>query len=248
MNREEQIQHMSRKKRHWIGILLIALAVVFAALIIVYVGVPMVKMAKDSEAFKAYIDSLGAWGWLIFIGMIILQVIVAVIPGGPFEIASGYAFGVVWGTVICDVGTTLGSLLVFLLVRRFGRDFIELFFSREQIDSVRFLKTSEKSTFLIFLCFLIPGTPKDLLSYLVGLTDMKVSTWIVITAVGRMPAILLSALSGSALSSQRYEIFAIAMAVTLVLSILGMVFYSRHNQSKKPSEQARRRVEVCSEQ
>ena len=232
MNREEQIQHMSKKKRHWIGILLIVLAVVFTVLMIGYIGIPMVKMAQDTEALKAYMDSLGAWGWLIFIGMIVLQVIVAVIPGGPFEIASGYAFGVVWGTVICDIGTTLGSLLVFLLVRRFGKDFIELFFSKAQIDSVKFLKTNEKSTFLIFLFFLIPGTPKDLLSYLVGLMDMKVSTWVMITAVGRLPAILLSSLSGSALNSQRYEIFAIAMAAALVLSILGMIFYSRHNQSK----------------
>ncbi len=218
------------KKKHLLGISLIALAVVFSALIIMYIGIPMVKMAQDPVQFQSYIAALGPYGWLIFIGMIILQVIVAVIPGGPFEIASGYAFGALWGTVLCDIATTLGSLFVFLLVRRFGLEFIELFFSKEKIESVKFLKSSEKQNFLIFLFFLIPGTPKDLLSYLVGLTDMKVSTWILITSIGRLPAILLSALSGSALSAKRYEIFAIVMAVILVFSIAGMVFYSRHNK------------------
>ncbi|NCB33313.1 MAG: TVP38/TMEM64 family protein [Erysipelotrichia bacterium] len=221
---------MDKKKKVVIGFSLIALAVGFTVLIILYIGIPMVKMAQEPAQFKAYIAGLGPYGWLIFMGMIILQVIVAVIPGGPFQIASGYVYGAIWGTVLCDIATTLGSLFVFLLVRKFGLSFIELFFAKEKIESVKILKSTEKQNFLIFLLFLIPGTPKDLLSYLVGLTDMKISTWLLITSAGRLPAILLSTLSGSALSSKRYEIFAIVMAVILVFSIAGMVFYSGHNK------------------
>lgn len=73
--------------------------------------------------------------------MNILQVLLAVIPGGPFEIGAGYAFGVIRGTLICDFAMTTASVIIFLFVRRFGMKFVELFVSREKIESVKILKS-----------------------------------------------------------------------------------------------------------
>ena len=113
-----------------------------------------------------------------------------------------------------------------------GSDFVELFVKREKIESVKFLKSSRKSESIVFLLFLIPGTPKDLLSYVVGLTDISLSHWIFITFVGRFPAIFLSALSGSALGTARYEIAVAAFAVIIVLYIIGLIVYRFHNREK----------------
>lgn len=205
-------------------------AIIFLVILGYFIGRPLVQFVSEPEQFRLWVESKGFIGILAFMGMVILQVFLAIIPGGPFEVGAGYAFGIVKGTMICDLATTLASLLVFLFVRRFGMKFVELFISREQIDSVHILKSSRKSESIVFLLFLIPGTPKDVLSYLVGLTDMKVSHWIFICAVGRFPAIFLSALSGSALGSARYELAVAVFAALIVLYVIGLFVYRFHNR------------------
>lgn len=226
---EERAKTPLQKKL--LGIAIIALICLLMGIVVVYVGRPMVTMVSDPGRVKAYIESHGIAGVLVFMGMNYLQVIAAVIPGGPFQIAAGYAFGVLKGSLICDIAMTLGSVTVFLLSKRFGMRFAELFVSREKIASVKFLKTTNRSRFILFLLFLIPGTPKDLISYAVGLTDLDLKTWVLICAVGRFPAIALSAASGNALQNERYHIFAVWLIVTVVLSLIGGVIYRRHNRN-----------------
>ena len=143
---------------------------------------------------------------------------------------------VIRGTLICDFAMTTASVIIFLFVRRFGMKFVELFVSREKIESVKILKSSRRSESIIFLLFLIPGTPKDLLSYLVGLTDIKLSHWIIICAVGRMPAIFLSVLSGNALNKADYTFVILMFAVMIALSICGFFFYRSRNKTGSGSE------------
>lgn len=225
MNEAGYDRDRSRKKK--IGILIVSIFVLLLILAGYYICVPMLKMADDPEMFRIYMRERGFAGVLIFIGVTILQVIAAVIPGGPFEIAAGYSFGVLWGTVICDIGMTVGSMIVFLLVRKFGMDFIELFFSKEKVESSGLLKTTDGLTRVIFMLYVIPGTPKDVLSYAVGLTDMKLTTWLFITSVGRLPAILLSVIGGSSLGDRRYGIFIISMIVILAAGAAGGLLYGR---------------------
>lgn len=233
MNSNRKQSENNRRGRKWVQILLSLAAVVFICVIAYFIGRPLVSFVSEPEQFREWVEARGIWGVLAFMGMVIVQVFLAIIPGGPFEIGAGYAFGVVKGTLICDLATTIASLLVFLFVRRFGVKFVELFVSREQIESVHILKSSGKSESILFLLFLIPGTPKDLLSYLVGLSDMKVSHWIFICAVGRFPAIFLSALSGSALGSANYGTAAAVFAALIVLYIIGLFVYRFHNRGSR---------------
>lgn len=212
-------------------ILIAILAVVFVAILVFLVGRPLLEFMSKPEEFRIWVESKGIWGILAFMGMNTIQVLLAVIPGGPFEIGAGYAFGLVKGAFICDIAMTLGSVLIFLFVRKFGYRFVELFISREKINSVRFLKNPKKRDAIVFLFFLLPGTPKDLISYLVGLTDMKLSTWILINFIGRAPAIFLSASSGSALGTQRYEIAIVLIIAIILLYIVGAIVYRWHNNN-----------------
>ena len=132
---------------------------------------------------------------------------------------------------MCDIAMTAGGMMTFFFVRKFGMKFIELFVDREEIESVKFLHTNEKSTSLLFLFFLFPGTPKDLMCYVVGLTDIKWTQWLIINFIGRFPAILLSALGGSALGKQKYGIFIAAFAIIIVLYFLGTFLYKKLNHS-----------------
>ena len=174
------------------------------------VGRPLVAFMDQPQMFRQWVADKGVWGAILFVGMVVVQVFLAVIPGGPFEVGAGYAYGVVWGTILCSIGTTLASTLVFLLVRRFGRGFVELVVDGEKIDSFSLLRADEKKESILFLIFLIPGTPKDVISYLVGSSDIKLRHWVLICAAGRLPALTLSLLGGAASVSPQVPLAPVA--------------------------------------
>jgi len=198
------------------------------------IGKPMVEFVKDPEAFEAWRQKRGALAPIGFVMMIAVQVVVAIIPGEPFEICAGFAFGGIFGTLLCLAGILIGSIAIFALVRRFGTKLVEVFFPRERINSMRFLRSSRKRNTLIFLIMMIPGTPKDLLTYFVGLTDIKLKEWSVIATVARVPSVITSAIGGSLIAKQRYIFALIVFAVTGILSIVGLIVY---NHILKKNEQ-----------
>ncbi len=215
------------KHRKLLGSLLIIFALLFCAVITVFIGKPLIEFAKEPQKFQEWIDSFGAWGRLIFVGIIVMQVVIALIPGEPFEIAAGYAFGSVEGTLLCLAGIVIGSVIIFLLVRRFGVKLVELFFPMEKINSLKFLQNKQRLNTIYFVVMCLPGTPKDLLSYFAGLTDMKLRTWLLIVTVARIPSVITSTIGGSALGNEQYIFAGLAFAVTLALSGAGLLIYRK---------------------
>lgn len=187
---------------------------------------PLLRFVSDPELFRAWVDSYGLWSRLAYVGMVVLQVIVALIPGEPFEIAAGYAFGAVEGTILSILACTLGSMIVFFLVRRYGMRLAALFFSKEKLQSVKFLKTNPKREVLFLLIFMIPGTPKDLLCYYAGMTDLRTPVWLLICSFGRLPSIITSTIGGDALGTENYWFAAGVFAVAMAISGVGILLYN----------------------
>ena len=158
-------------------------------------------------------------------------------PRGTPEIAGGYAFGALWGTVACLAAATVGSLLVFLWYGGSGRVWWSVF-PKEKLHSIRFLQKLPRRTFLFLAVFMIPGTPKDLLCYFAGLTDMKFPVFLLICSLGRLPSLVTSTIGGDALGTQSYLFAAIVFAVTLLISGAGLLCYrwicKRHNREHPP--------------
>ena len=226
---------LSRKQQKIISIASFCLLLLTLVLLCALIGSPMVRFASDPDKFRQWVDSHGVWGMLAYMGMVALQVLAALIPGEPLEIAGGYAFGAVEGTLLCLLAASLGSAAVIFLVRRYGMRLVEVFFPREKIRSLRFLRSSPKRTFLFMLIFMLPGTPKDLLCYYAGLTDIKLPTLLIICSLGRLPSIVTSTAGGDALGTESYLFAVIIFAATFVLSALGLFIYNmlckRHEKS-----------------
>ncbi len=218
-------RRLTEREKRWIVGLGLGLFLVLFVLVAWYAGRPLVAFASEPELFQQWVDSQGLLAPVLFMGMVILQVVVAVIPGEPLEIAAGYAFGALEGTVLCVLGTLIGGVLVFLLVRRFGAQAVEVFFDLEKFRSLRFFQDRRRLTFWVFLVFFLPGTPKDVLCYFVGLTDMRLRTWILVSAVARIPSIITSTVGGSALGMGEYAFAAIAFLAALAISGLGLLAY-----------------------
>lgn len=224
------------RRRKWLSGISLAIVLVLAGLATWFICVWLGSFS-DNE-FRDYIQSFGAWGWVVFLGLQFLQVFVALIPGELLETAAGYAFGPVTGTILCYVGVALASALVFFLTRRFGAKLVEVFISREKINELRFLNTERKRNNLIFLLFLIPGTPKDLLTYFVGLTDIKIGTFLIISLIARLPSVVSSTVGGHLLGEGNYVGAIWLYGITGALSLLGMVVYNFILRRKQRKEEA----------
>lgn len=236
-------KHMKRtlteKQKKMLSAAAIIIFILLFAALAWFVGRPMIRFARQPEQFRSWVDGHGAWGCAAYAAMVFLQVVVAIIPGEPLEIAGGYAFGAWWGTALCLIGAVLGSAAVFALVRRWGRPLAEVVFPKEKLDKLQFLHSSPKRTALLWLIFTAPGTPKDLLCYFAGLTDMKWRTWLLIATVGRLPSIVTSTVGGGALGDRNYTTAAIAFGVALAAAGVGYLVYRavcRRNGQKGEEE------------
>ncbi len=208
--------------------ILVITALCFVCLFVfLFIGRPMLEFVADADAFREWVEQSGWMGRVVFLLMLVFQVVFAFIPGGVFEVAGGYAFGAAEGILLSVIGTTLGSASVFLLVKKFGMKFVLLFFSREQLDSAKFLHNKKQLYFIVFIAFIIPGTPKDLLCYAAGLTDMKLGAWLAVTTVARFPAIAVSAMGGDAIGTESYAIAIVIFAVIAAVAAVGILVYRR---------------------
>ncbi|MBQ8039032.1 MAG: TVP38/TMEM64 family protein, partial [Lachnospiraceae bacterium] len=147
--------------------------------------------------------------------------------------ACGYAFGSVVGGIIAVGGIMTGSALTLLLVRKFGQKFAELFYTKEKLESISILKDKRKRNALVFLVFFIPGTPKDLLTYVVGLTDMSIPMYLLLTGIARTPAILISTIGGDALGLENYVHGLSFLGGLVLVSGIGVLIYRKIHKKEE---------------
>lgn len=222
-------------RRRLLSLGTVAVFVLFCAAVFWYVGRPMLEFVQQPEQFRAWVDGHGLWGRAAFVGMVILQIIVAVIPGEPLEIGAGYAFGAIEGTLLCMLGTLVGGIIVWAMVKKWGMKIIEPFFSKEQIEKVPLLRNPQKLETLTFWLFFIPGTPKDLLTWVSGLTKIRLMRWMAITTVARIPSIVTSTIGGDALGMQNYSMAGWVMAVTVAISAVGLLVWRGYSKKRAAS-------------
>lgn len=180
---------------------------------------------SNPDAVHAYVEQHAVLSRLAIIGVNTLQIVLAFLPGEPIELASGYAFGFWEGTAACLVASTVGSSLVYWAVRRWGWKVMGLFFTREQFERFSWLKDARKLELIMLVIFLIPGTPKDYLTYFAGLTRMRFGAVLAIATVGRIPSIATSTFAASAFGAGEYGIMVVSMVIAVLLAGLGAIAY-----------------------
>lgn len=221
------------KKFFKISIYIVA-AVLIALLI--YYSVPFVKMLYTEEgraAIDAKVQSYGSLAPLVFICIEVIQIVAAFIPGAPVEVMSGVLFGSVWGVIWCFAGVFIGTVIVFCLVRKFGRPLVYRLFPQQKLETVKILNDEKRLTLTVFILFVIPGTPKDFLTYIAGLTKIKPTKFFFTAAIARTPSMACSVFMGANLGKGRFLISFIMLAVILVLSIAGGFIKKKFIDGKK---------------
>lgn len=233
-------------KKSKASIILSVVSAVFLALTALGVWL-MREYLADPELVRERIGEHYFLGALALVLISAVQVIIALVPGEVVEIAAGYVFGSWMGSLLCLTGIVLGSCTTIFLVRRFGARLVYAFYPKEKIDALPIIRDPAKRNLLTFVLFVIPGTPKDLFTYAIGLTNMSIPLYIALTTAARFPSVILSTISGNAVGDENYAKAIIFFIVTVTVSGVGLLFYNILNKKHAHKKQARMQQETSDE-
>jgi uncharacterized membrane protein YdjX (TVP38/TMEM64 family) len=205
---------------------LLALALFLSIVTLIIYKTGLLDFFMDRENLLRFIDSMGPAGFVGFILLQVMQVVVAPIPGEATGLIGGFLYGPLLGTALSTVGLTIGSYVAFKLARVLGRPFVERFVSKSEMSRFDYL-LHHKGAFLMFLLFLIPGTPKDSLCYVLGLSHISTLEFLVIGGTGRLFGTILLGFGGNFIRREQYYSFFILLGAAVVVIFLAMAYRER---------------------
>lgn len=221
---EIDVRRRALRRRVLIG--LVAAAAITALLCWEYLP-GLIAWLADARAVRAFVSDHAFVSRLAMLGINIVQVLLAFLPGEPVELASGYAFGFWEGTALCLVASGLATSMIYWATRRWGWKLVGLFFDRSLFDRFSWLKSAKRLELIMFIVFLIPGTPKDFLTYFAGLTNMRFLPVVLIATFGRIPSIVTSTIAASAVGSGNWPLVACTLVASAFLLAVGGLMYRR---------------------
>lgn len=230
------------KKLKIFKIILMILVLAICIGMIIYLF-PVMKNLSTTEgqiAFKEKVTNSGIIGLLSLFGLQVAQIFLVVIPGEPIEILAGMCYGGLWGTVFILASVLIISTVIFFMVRKLGRKFVCDFCDEKKIEKIensKLFQNPKKIELIMLILFLIPGTPKDLLTYIGGLLPIKPIHFILISTLARIPSVISSTLAGESLAVGDWKMGVILYGA--VLAIVAVIIFIIHKFDKdKTTEEA----------
>ena len=229
--RSAEVKH-AKLKRIFVFVA-IGLVIVFFIAFYFAVGKKIALFINDAEAFREWLEGFGSSAIFIFICLRVVQIVLKLIPGEALEIAAGCMFGAWEGLLWCTVGGIIGSFIIVFLGRKYGMKIVGLFVSPEKMRSVTFLKDKKRLNFTFFLLYFIPGTPKDVFTWLASLTDENLVVFVLLTNIARIPSVITSTWCGQELVKENYLLSAAILGATILIGVIGGLIYKLTLKKKK---------------
>lgn len=231
MEQEKEITLFGKKIKQSDLIKLVGLVVFIVLITAIVVAIwPTLSIVFEPGGVETLIElitSQGPLGVLILLGMQLLQIIVAFIPGEVVQIAAGMMYGPLWGSVVILVGCVLSSMVVYELVHKLGAPFVRSMVGEKQLLKFRQFELSGKFGVTVFILFLIPGFPKDVLTYIVPLSDMNLRTFLLLSTIGRTPGVIISTYAAAGLADGNIVTSVIIFVVAALIAIIVLLLRNR---------------------
>lgn len=170
------------------------------------------------------VQQAGSWGVLCLLGLQLLQVIVAFIPGEVVQVAAGLMYGPALGALIIVVGAALSSAIVYIMVHKLGAPFVQKMVPEKYMNQIQKFEESNKFEVIVFILFFLPGMPKDAFTYLLPLTRMKLAPFLIITTLARTPGIVASTYATAGFVNGNIVEAVIIVAVVVIIALVGIIF------------------------
>lgn len=227
MERNEKISKEDKRRIIITSSILGVFIILCIVLIIVFWDYIYGLFTRDEKVINDIENMLtkyGSWAWLILLFLMILQVVFAVLPNGPFEMIAGIMYGPFKGILIALAGATLGALIVILLVKAFGKGFAGLFVNLKDGQKYKLLNDEKRCLVVMFGLLIIPGIPKDFLAFLVPFTKIKTWKFLIINLIARTPVTIFSVLFGDSIRSGNYALSISLGIVALIIGLICIIF------------------------
>lgn len=235
-------KELARKKQ--IKILKIVLGILAAGIIIgaIIYFIPVIKGLTTTEgkiAFKNKVQKSGFLGMLSLFGLQIAQMFLFILPGEPIEIVAGMCYGGFWGTVFIMASSAIISTAIFFMVRKLGQKFVYEFSDEEKVKKIensKLFQDPKRVEIILFILFLLPGTPKDLLVYIAGLLPIKPGRFIMISTFAKVPSIVSSTYAGAKILEGNWKMGLIVYGSIIAIVLAFIFVMSRFDKNKVTKE------------
>lgn len=167
-----------KKLVQFLGIFSIALTVLF----LVYLFKHM-DILNDPDALTRALKGHLIIGSIGFLLLQIIQVVIPIIPGGVTTVVGFMAFGPILGFILNYVGIVIGSIILFLLTRRYGKPFILLFVDEKSFKHYEQKLASSTYETVFVLNMASPISPADILVMVTGLSRMSFKRFLYIILI-----------------------------------------------------------------
>lgn len=230
---------MRKKTQIKVTRIILTIVIVVALSAFLWRLAPFMKNLSTTEgqiAFKGKIDSMGFGGLVLLFGLQILQILLVVLPGEPFEVLAGMCYGAWGGCLFITVSVFITTTIIFFTVRKLGHKYLYNFFQKEKVDKVmnsKLLKNPRNLDMILFILFFLPATPKDLFVYIGGLLPIKPLRFIMISTFVRFPSVITSTMVGANISNGNWKMSLLIYAVTFVVAGLCMYLVSLKDKNKE---------------
>lgn len=211
-----------KKLVRWLKLVL--LLVVVVALLYATSQSTLIKNSfAKPEALRSFLLSFGILAPLILIFLQIFQTVISIIPSEITTIVAGFLFGPVLGILYNTIGTFIGSFLVFLAGRKYGKALAGFFLRKK--DVVHFnLFFQQRGLWALFLARVAPFFPNDVISFAAGLTSVKAWQFNLISTLGFLVEIVLLTFFGAELARGKLSVPLIIIGIFIVLLLLVGLF------------------------
>lgn len=219
---------------------ILAIAIIVGIIIYMFPVMRELSTKEGQLAFKEKVSSSGILGLLMLFALQVAQIFLIIIPGEPIEILAGMCYGPIWGTVFIMVSAGIISTIIFFLVRKYGKRFVYNFCDKEKvakIENSKLFKNPNKIEMIMFILFLLPGTPKDLLVYIAGLLPINPVKFVLISVFARFPSVISSTLAGANLAVGDWK-KSIVMYLSIVFVAIIVILIANKFDKDKLAEKA----------
>lgn len=223
MNDKKKGEATIRKLFSFLQLLLLGLIVIGIPLYVLFEHPEWIDQVNSLEKAEIYLASYQNQSYLFYLGIQIIQIVISVIPGQFMNMAAGWVFAFPIALILSIVGAAIGTFLTYGMAKLLGRKAMKILISPDNYNNFLKRLNSKRAYVTVFILYLVPGLPKDILGYIAGISNVKFLPFLFISLIGRLPALAVSIMVGSMLHKESYIGVVVISLMMVAISILGLI-------------------------
>lgn len=190
--------------------------------------------------FEKHVNSLGIKGAISIIALEICKIFLVFLPGEPIELVAGMCYGPLIGLLTIYIGVIISNIVIIFSVKKYGIKFVRDIVPEDKLLKVRKMinDNPDRSEITLFVLYFLPVLPKDFITYIASLLPISKKKFLIISILGRFPAVFSSVLVGSKILDGEIGSIIIIYLTTYIISVTIAMIYKKTSAKENRKEKA----------